>query len=114
MVERFQTNGVNYIHHKETTIDLNIHIDRQRKLYEIKESSLKVAALEFGVDGFFRDEKASTFMDVNIKSKKAGLKEILSLIPGVYTEKLSQYDYSGIVQFDLQVKGQVGGQLLLF
>ena len=108
MVERFQTNGVNYIHHKETTLDLNIHIDRQRKLYEIKESTLKVAALEFGVDGFFRDEQASTFMDVNIKSKKAGLKEILSLIPGVYTEKLAQYDYSGIVQFDLQVKGQVG------
>ena len=68
MVERFQTNGVNYIHHKETTIDLNIHIDRQRKLYEIKESSLKIAALEFGLDGFFREEKASTFMDVIIKS----------------------------------------------
>lgn len=108
MVERFQTNGVNYIHQKEAVLDLNIHIDRNRKLYEINESSLKIAALEFGVDGFFRDEKASTFIDVAIKSKKAGLKEILSLIPGMYTEKLSQYDYSGMVQFDLEIKGQIG------
>ncbi|MBK7964978.1 MAG: hypothetical protein IPK10_06630 [Bacteroidetes bacterium] len=108
MVERFQTNGVNYIHHKESILDLNIHIDRTRKLYEIKESSLKIAALEFGVDGFFRDEKASTFIDVAIKSKQAGLKEMLSLVPGLYTEKLSQYDYSGLVQFDLEIRGQIG------
>lgn len=110
MVERFQTNGVKYIHQKEAVLNLNIHIDRNRKLYEINESSLKIAALEFGVDGFFRDEKTSTFIDVAIKSKKAGLKEILSLIPGVYTEKLSQYDYSGMVQFDLEIKGQIGDQ----
>jgi hypothetical protein len=107
MVERFQTNKLNYIHQKEAVLDINIHIDRTRKLYEVKESSLKIAALEFSVDGFFRDEKASTFIDVAIKSKKAGLKEILSLIPGVYTEKLSQYDYSGLVQFDLEIKGQM-------
>lgn len=104
-IERFKTDQVNYIHQKEANIDLAIHIDRPNKLYEIKESSLQIAAIEFGVDGFFREENGSSFIDLTVNSKKAGLKELFSLLPGVYTDKLSQYNYDGIVQFNLQVKG---------
>jgi len=107
LVERFQTGDVNYLNNKETKLDIAIHIDTKRKLYEIKESSLKIAAIEFVVDGFFRNEKNQSFVDLKVKSKKAGLKELFSLVPGVYTEKLSNYNYEGIVQFALQIRGQI-------
>ena len=60
----------------------------------------------------FRDDKEGATLDLKVKSKDAGLEELLSLIPGVYTEKLKNYDYEGKVNFDLHISGATGGKAL--
>ena len=106
-VERFKSGGVNYIPSKDTKLHLSVRIDKRQGLYEIRESTLSVAALELSVDGFVKSKDVSTALDLKIQSKDAGLRELLSLIPGVYTEKLRQYEYEGNVYFNLRLSGTI-------
>lgn len=106
-VERFKSGDVNYISSKDTRVHLAIRIDKRQGLYEIKESSLSIADLNLGVDGFFREKDEATTVDLKVQSKEAGLRELLSLIPGVYTEKLRQYEYEGTIYFNLRLSGNI-------
>lgn len=106
-VERLRVKDVNYIDHKEVGLKLAIHIDSKLGRYDIRESSLRVSELELGIGGFIVDQPGKTAVDLKIASKDAGLQELLSLIPGVYTEKLNQYNYEGNVYFHLRISGNV-------
>ncbi len=106
-VERFKSGDVNYIPAKNTRLHLAVRIDKRQGLYEIKESTLSVADLNLGVDGFFREKGETTTVDLKVQSKDAGLRELLSLIPGVYTEKLRQYEYEGTIYFNLRLSGNI-------
>jgi hypothetical protein len=109
-VERFLLDEVNYINNKLTTLKVLVEVNAASGMYTIRESSIRVAALDLGVDGFIRDDKEGATLDLKVKSKDAGLEELLSLIPGVYTEKLKNYDYEGKVNFDLHISGETGGK----
>lgn len=109
-VERFLLDDVNYINNKLTTLKVLVQVNAASGMYTIRESSIRVAALDLGVDGFIRDDKEGATLDLNVKSKDAGLEELLSLIPGLYTEKLKNYDYEGKVNFDLHISGETGGK----
>lgn len=104
-VERLKSEEVNYISAKETKLKLNMRIDSKAGTYDIRESSLRIAALDLSVDGNLREKETETAVNLKIQSKDAGLKELLSLIPGVYTEKLQEYEYDGSIYFNLQLSG---------
>lgn len=106
-VERFKSGEVNYINGKDTRLQLSVRMDTREGLYEIRESSLAIADLNFNVDGYFREKGEATAVDLRIKSREAGLRELLSLIPGVYTERLKKYDYEGEVYFNLRLNGLI-------
>lgn len=106
-VEHFQSGGVNYIKGKDTRLKLSVRMDTRQGVYEIRESTLGIADLNFGVDGYFRNRDAATDVDLKIQSRDAGLRELLSLIPGVYTEKLRKFDYEGVIFFNLRLSGRI-------
>ena len=106
-VERFKSGDVNYISNKETKLNVSIHMDTRRGLYEIHESTIRIADLELVADGIFRNEKEFTSINLKVQSKEAGLRELLSLFPGMYTDKLQAYDYDGSVYFNLLISGLI-------
>ena len=105
-VRQFKMEGTNYLNHKSTSLQLSITINNKTGKYEIHPSILKVEALAFDVNGNLQNEVEGVAMDLTVSSKEAGLKELLSFIPGVYTDKLSKYKYDGDIYFNLKISGK--------
>lgn len=105
-VRQFKMEGTNYLDHKSTSLQLAITINNKDGLYDIHASTLKVEELSFDVFGNIKDEVEGVNMDLNISSKEAGLKELLSFIPGLFTDKLSKYRYDGDIYFNLKISGK--------
>lgn len=103
LVERFHTGGVNYIDAKETTVDLNILVDTGKERYDVRDSRIRIAEMDLEVSGFFRNSSAGTLVDLKISSSKAGLKELVSLVPSRLTARADAFNYSGSVYFDLMI-----------
>lgn len=106
-VERFRAGDVNYISGKDTKLQLSVRMNTKQGVYEIRESALTIADLNFSVDGYFRAKNEATAVDLKIRSREAGLRELLSLIPGVYTERLKKFDYEGEIFFNLAINGLI-------
>ena len=114
-VERFTTGGINYLQGKETTVDLNILVDSGRDHFEVKESRISVAEMDLKLGGFLRQEKEGAVYDLKVSSEKAGLKELISLIPDRYTVRAQDFKYNGSVFFDLRIashSGRVGSPVV--
>lgn len=105
-IRQFKMEGTNYLNHKSTSLQLSITINNKTGMYDIHPSTLKVEELSFDVNGNLRNETEGVTMDLTISSKEAGLKELLSFIPGVYTDKLSEYKYDGDIYFNLKISGK--------
>ncbi len=106
--ERCQIGNVNYLDQKPTELDVKIKVNTGTGLYTISESLVRIAELNLGIDGFIRNSTAGTVIDLKINSKHAGMQEMLSLIPGVYTSSLKKYEYKGNVFFDVHISGNTG------
>jgi hypothetical protein len=104
-VNHFRMNKTNYLDHKNTTLTLAININSKAGTYDISSSTLKVEEINLAVNGHVRNESEGVRTDLTIESKEAGLKELLSLIPGLYIEKLKDYKYSGDIYFKMQING---------
>ena len=103
LVERFRISGVNYIDAKETAVDLNIQVDTGKDRYEVRDSRIRIAEMDLDVSGFFQTRSAGNLVDFKISSSKAGLKELVSLVPSRFTARASGFNYSGSVYFDLMI-----------
>lgn len=106
--ERLRIGEVNYIDKKDLQLELLLHINREKNSYDIRKSRLQVADMLFDVKGIVSDDAEDVNVDLDINSHEAGIREVLSLIPGVYTEKLNKYRYDGKVEFNVKVKGKSG------
>lgn len=107
LVERIVNNGVVYVQDKQTSLAVNLQINTEQDVYTFRDSRLAVREIDFDVDGFLRND-TKVYTDLNIKSRNAGLRELFSLLPEAYAQKLGGYEYDGKVYFDVSVKGNVG------
>jgi hypothetical protein len=110
-VERIRIDDVNYLSNKETQADVVLNINTTTKVYSISNSSVQIADMQFLINGSIRDAEEISHLDISINSKEAGIRELLSLIPGVYTEGLNKYKYDGLVEFSMRIKGASGKKL---
>ncbi len=104
-VQKFKINNLNYIDNKETIAKVSLQMNEQLGEYIINNATLQVSDLKLDVTGNFKSQNPGTAININVKSNKAGLKELLSLIPGVYTEKLKNFRYDGDIYFNMRIKG---------
>lgn len=107
-VERLMTNDVNYISNKLTDLNVQVMVNTREGRYQIMNSVLRIEAMDLTMDGFIRENKKGATIDLNVKSKEAGLEELLSLLPGLYPGKLQKYKYEGNGFFDLHIVGDIG------
>ena len=106
LIERLKIDGINYLQQKQTEADLQLTIDSKLKKYTITHSTLKVADMQFDVNGVIDASGENDLINLTVQSKEAGIRELLSLIPGVYTEKLDKFRYDGKVEFRLDIKSK--------
>ena len=104
-VEKFSVNAINYIDHKATTLQLDLHINNATEQYIINAAEIKIDELKLAANGNFQNTEKGLNMDLSVQSKDAGLHELIALLPSSYTEKLNHFRYAGNVYFTMRISG---------
>lgn len=108
------TGGVNYGYGLASDLQLAIDIDRQRKEYTVSSADLKIADLLLKGSGTIREQSDGFTYRIEVGAFEAGLRELLSIVPGVYTKALDRYDYSGKIDFAMKLeKSRPGNRTVL-
>ena len=107
----FTQDNIPYLINTKTDIGADINIDNKTNTYTFKTDDVKLNALTLSTEGFVQMINAQTFkMDIKFKSPTNNFKDILSMVPSMYTKDFDKIKTSGDAVFNGFVKGTFSQQ----
>jgi hypothetical protein len=97
--------GVNYLNAVKTKAIADLDMDMKNFKFTFKENKFDLNDLQLGLNGWLAMPGDDMDMDLNIDCKQTSFKNILSLLPGVYTKDFAQVKTSGTMGLKAHVKG---------
>ncbi|MDY0342078.1 MAG: AsmA-like C-terminal region-containing protein [Lentimicrobium sp.] len=97
--------GIRYLKHSKGELNTMLGADFNEMKFTFADAVLKVNAMKMLIDGFFAMPENGYDMDIAFKAPENDFKNILSLVPAIYTKDFESIDASGKVAFDGVVKG---------
>ena len=99
-------NGVDYLTDKRVNADVALAMDLNKNLYTFKDNKVTLNDFPFSFAGAIGLPNAADITyDLTFKALQTDFKNILSLVPGVFTEKFKNVEASGQVAFNGYYKG---------
>ncbi len=93
----------------ESKVDLNI--DQKNSVYTFRDNEFRFNALKLGLDGSVGLPDSNTIaLDIRFKALETQFKNILSLVPGVFTQDFDKLRTDGTLALDGEVKGKLVGE----
>ena len=113
-IEKFTMSygGVTYLKKVKTNIKMDLEADMPNFKFTFKENEFSLNDLTLGLDGYFAMPKSDMDMDLKFKANQTEFKNILSLVPGVYTADFKDVKTSGLLTLDGFVKGIYGDKTM--
>lgn len=98
--------GIPYLTNAKTDMDADIKIDTKTQTYSFNTNNIQLNALQLATEGFVQVINAQTVnMDIKFNSPKNDFKNILSMVPAMYTSNFADIKTSGQASFNGFVKG---------
>ena len=98
--------GTNYLTDKKVSADMKMTIDQANNKYTFKDNSLTINDFILNFAGSIAQPNGTnTILDLTYSSPENPFKNLLSLVPNIYTEKFKDLKAEGKVRFDGLVKG---------
>ena len=98
--------GVQYLNDNRLDLDATVEVDLPKSKYTFKKNTCRINDFAFGFDGFVRMLSTGGYdTDVKVSAKETRFKNILSLVPGVFTKDFDDLKTNGTLAFDGFVKG---------
>jgi AsmA-like C-terminal region/AsmA family len=97
--------GIPYLNGVKTTLNAALKMDMGNSVYTFKENELGLNDLHLGFDGFVQMKDKNILTDVKFNAKETDFKNILSLIPNVYTKDFKDVKTSGKLALNGFAKG---------
>ncbi|OFY85083.1 MAG: hypothetical protein A3F72_04880 [Bacteroidetes bacterium RIFCSPLOWO2_12_FULL_35_15] len=106
-IEKFTLSygGVTYMNKVKTRLKVDMDADMPNFKFTFKENEFSFNELTLGLDGYFAMPKDDMDMDLKFKANQTEFKNILSLIPGVYTADFKEVKTTGSLALDGYAKG---------
>jgi hypothetical protein len=98
--------GVNYIENKRLEGDMTMAMDLDQFKFTFKDNKFKLNDFAFDFAGSILMPAEDIDMDLTFKALDTDFKTILSLVPGMYTEKFKDVKTDGKLAFDGYLKGR--------
>jgi hypothetical protein len=98
--------AIPYLAKTKTVINTDIEIDNKTGKYIFRTDDISLNNLKLNADGFFQLVNDSTYnMDIKFNTPSNEFKDILSLVPAIYTQDFSSIKTSGKAVLNGFVKG---------
>jgi hypothetical protein len=94
-----------YLTDKALDADARLTINLPESRYTFRDNSFKINAFPLHFDGWLALPDSGVAMDVRFNTGSAAFKDLLSVVPGVYTARFKDLDADGRVAFDGFAKG---------
>jgi hypothetical protein len=107
----YKMDGIAYMNKVNTRLKFDIEIDNLRSKYTFKENELQLNELFLGFDGYVAMPTETIEMDMKYFAKKTDFKNLLSLVPAVYSKDFASVQTSGKLGLDGYVKGKYNDAL---
>jgi len=108
------TEGIPYLSEVNTGLKCDVGINMPAMRFDFKENTLRLNALEIGLDGFLAMPEDNMTMDLKIVSKKTSLKEIVSLVPAIYSKEFETVQATGKTALQMNMKGVLNTALEIY
>lgn len=98
--------GVAYVSDKRLNADVTMNLDLTKNRYTFKDNQIRLNDFPFSFAGVIGLPNATDITyDLTFKALETDFKNILSLVPGVFTARFKNIQTSGLVAFDGYYKG---------
>ena len=106
-IEKFTMSygGITYMNKVKTRLKVDLDADMPNFKFTFKENEFSFNELTLGLDGYFAMPKKDMDLDLKFKANQTEFKNILSLVPGVYTKDFSNVKTSGTLSLNGFAKG---------
>lgn len=105
----FSMDGVPFLNSARIAADMNVDADLENSKFTLKENTLELNAIKAAVDGWVAMTDKGMDMDLKLNSNEIGFKEILSLIPAIYTQDFEGLKTDGQAVLSAFAKGSLEG-----
>jgi uncharacterized protein involved in outer membrane biogenesis len=102
----FINGGIPYLNKVKTAIDLDLQIDNKASKYTFNTDKIQLNGLKLYTKGFVQmPDTTNMLMDIQFGTPSNDFKDILSLVPGIYTADFKDIKTSGKLALSGFVKG---------
>ena len=108
----FRNGGIAYLSNANVKAKMDIDADLDNMAFILKDNVISLNAITASIDGMFAMPADGYDMDLTLKTEKVGFKEILSLIPAIYSNDFKNLQASGDVALAAWVKGKMTDKAL--
>lgn len=97
--------SVNYLNNRKFEAKMDLAMDMAKSEYRFKDNLFRINDFGFGFDGSIAMPDTNIRMDITWSAKETDFKNLLSLIPAMYTASFADLKASGTVAFSGSAKG---------
>jgi len=98
--------GTDYVTNKAVDLDVTLSMDLPNSKYTFKENEILINSFPLTVDGYFSLLEDGFGMDLKFKAPRSEFKQLLSLVPGIFTESFDDLKSDGTLSFSGNVTGE--------
>lgn len=109
----FRMSGIPYVNNVEVEADIDIDADLENSKFTLNDNSLRINAIIASLNGWVAMKEEGMEMDIELNSNKIGFKEILSLIPAVYTKDFEGLKTEGTAILSANAQGMLIGDSIV-
>ncbi|ARS37029.1 AsmA-like C-terminal region-containing protein [Pontibacter actiniarum] len=99
--------GVNYLENAKLDADVTMAIDLEKSLYTFKDNNIRVNAFPFKFDGTILMPEEAIDFDLTFSATETDFRNVLSVVPGMYSEQFEDIKTAGKLSFDGFLKGRM-------
>ncbi|AKD02802.1 AsmA-like C-terminal region-containing protein [Pontibacter korlensis] len=99
--------GVNYLENATLDADVTMAMDLNQSLYTFKDNSIRINEFPFKFDGAILMPEEAIDFDLTFSATETDFRNVLSVVPGMYSEQFDDIKTGGKLSFDGYFKGRM-------
>ncbi|NLZ72240.1 MAG: AsmA family protein [Bacteroidales bacterium] len=108
----YRTGNLMVLNNANIEAQMNIDADLKNSKFTLKENKIRLNAIQADLDGWVALLDDATEMDIKLNTNKVGFKELLSLIPAIYTTDFKKLKTDGEASLTAFAKGKLTDNLI--
>ena len=88
---------------------MDVDADLAHNKFTLKKNEFRLNAIKAGIDGWIELKDPAIDMDLKLNTSEIGFKEILSLIPAIYSKEFKNLKTDGTATLEATAKGILQG-----